>query len=190
LAAYFRTKLSEKIGALEAGQALYDKWRPEVTLNYEELKTLCRLFIFVEMGATIKSNLVPNDSWTSADDIEHIHAEGLTPAPPSVHKIGNLTFLPGTVNKSLQAAAWDDKREVYKWLAASVKSVAPSVYAGSARAVPKAVRDYLNDVNTPSLAHLGPIAQNVTWGETGIAHRSTQILSSVWNVLHASWLHP
>ncbi|MEZ5663160.1 MAG: DUF262 domain-containing protein [Burkholderiaceae bacterium] len=190
LAGYFKTKLSDKIGVLAAGQALDDKWRAEVTLNYEELKTLCRLFIFVEMGATIKSNLVPNDPWTSVDDVEHIHAVGLAPAPPSVHKIGNLTFLPGAVNKSLQAAAWGDKREVYTWLAAPVKSVAPSVYSASAKAVPKAVKDYLNDVNTPSLAHLGPIATNVTWGEAEIVQRSTQILSSVWNVLHASWLHP
>lgn len=190
LAAYFRNKLADKIGVLSAGQTLDRKWRAEVTLDYEELKTLCRLFVFVEMGATIKSNLVPNDPWTSVDDIEHIHAVGLAPAPPSVHKIGNLTFLPGTVNKSLQAAAWDDKQEVYKWLAAPVKTIAPSNYTVSGKAVPKAVKDYLNDVNTPSLAHLGPIAANATWGEAEIVNRSAQILSSVWNVLHVSWLHP
>jgi len=190
LAAYFKSRLSEKIALLAPGQTLEQKWLGDVTLNYEELKTLCRLFIFVDMGATIKSNLVPNDPWTSVDDVEHVHAVGLAPTPPSVHTIGNLTFLPGSVNKAMQAAGWGDKREVYAWLAAPVKAVAPLVYAGSGKAVPKAVKDYLNDVNTPSLAHLGPITANATWGEPEIAARSSKILSRVWNVLHVSWLHP
>ena len=186
-----KSRLSEKIGLLVPGQTLEQKWLGDVTLNYEELKTLCRLFIFVDMGATIKSNLVPNDPWTSVDDVEHIHAVGLAPTPPSVHKIGNLTFLPGTVNKSMQAAGWGDKREVYAWLAAPVKAAVPvTSYTGSGKAVPKAVKDYLNDVNTPSLAHLGPITVNAAWGEPEIVTRSSQILSRVWNVLYVSWLHP
>jgi hypothetical protein len=122
LADYFRTKLTDKIGSLAAGQTLEQKWLADLSLNYEEHKTLCRLFIFLDMGATIKSNLVPNDPWTSADDVEHIHAVGLTPTPPSVHHIGNLTFLPGTVNKSVQASNWGDKREVYGWLAATARA--------------------------------------------------------------------
>ncbi|MBD9584489.1 DUF262 domain-containing protein [Delftia sp. DLF01] len=190
LAVYFKSRLSDKIGLLSPGQTQEHKWSVEVTLNYEELKTLCRLFIFLEMGATIKSNLVPNDPWTSVDDVEHIHAVGLTPTPPSVHKIGNLTFLPSTINKSLQAASWSDKREVYAWLAAPGKAVVPVAYAGSGKTVPKAIKDYLNDVNSPSLAHLGPIAGNAAWGESEIGTRSAQILSRVWNVLHVSWLHP
>jgi hypothetical protein len=189
LAAYFRSRLSDKIG-VSRGQTLEKKWRSNVTLNYEELKTLCRLFIFVDMGATIKSNLVPNDPWTSADDVEHIHAAGLTPTPPSVHKIGNLTFLPGSVNKSMQAAGWGDKRETYKWLAATVRAVVPPVYEGSGKPVPKAVKDYLNDAKTPSLAHLGPIAESAKWGEREIVARTNQILGRVWKVLYNSWLHP
>lgn len=190
LAAYFKTKLADKIGPLAPGQTLEQKWLSDESLNYEELKTLCRLFIFVDMGATIKSNLVPNDPWTSVDDVEHIHAAGLLPTPPSVHRIGNLTFLPGTVNKSVQATGWNDKREVYGWLAAPVKAAAPANYAGSGKPVPKAVRDYLNDVNTPSLAHLGPIAANAAWGEPEISARSAQMLGRVWAVLHGSWLNP
>jgi hypothetical protein len=190
LATYFKTKLSDKIGPLAAGQTLEQKWLAEATLNYEELKTLCRLFIFLDMGATIKSNLVPNDPWTSVDDVEHIHASGLVPAPASVHRIGNLTFLPATVNKSLQDTAWNDKREVYTWLAAPVKVVAPTNYAGSGHPVPKAVRDFINDVNTPSLAHLGPIAAKAVWDEAEIQARSTSMLSRVWTLLHGNWLHP
>jgi hypothetical protein len=190
LAAYFKTKLADKIGPLAAGQTLEQKWLADVTLNYEELKTLCRLFIFVDMGATIKSNLVPDDPWTSVDDVEHIHAAGLLPAPQSVHRIGNLTFLPGSVNKSLQAAPWTDKREVYQWLAATAKVAPTANYAGSGKPVPKAVRDYLIDVSSPSLAHLGPIATNAAWGEPEITARSAQILGHVWAVLHGSWLNP
>lgn len=190
LAAYFQDKLAEKIGPLATGQALEQKWLADVSLHYEELKTLCRLFIFLDIGATIKSNLVADDPWTSVDDVEHIHAAGLAPTPPSVHRIGNLTFLPGTVNKSMQATAWADKREVYGWLAASAKAPAPGNYVGSGKPVPKAVRDYLNDVSTPMLAHLGPISANATWGESEIIARSAQILGRVWKVLHGSWLHP
>lgn len=126
----------------------------------------------------------------SVDDVEHIHAAGLLPTPPSVHRVGNLTFLPGTVNKSLQAAPWTDKREVYQWLAAGVKVAPPANYVGSGKPVPKAVRDYLNDVNSPSLAHLGPIAANATWAEAEIIARSAQILGGAWTVLHGSWLNP
>lgn len=190
LATYFRTKLLEKIGALAPGQTAADKWRSELTLDYEDLKTLCRLFIFLDMGASIKSNLVPNDPWTSVDDVEHIHAAGLVPAPPSVHRIGNLTFLPGSVNKSLQDTAWADKRQVYAWLAAAVKAPTPTHYAGSGSPVPKAVRDFLNDVNSPSLAHLGPIAADAVWDEAQIQARTTAVLDRVWTVLHNGWLNP
>jgi hypothetical protein len=65
---------------------------------------------------------------------------------------------------------------------------APTKYAGSGKTVPKAVQDYLNDKNTPMLAHLGTIAANATWGETEILARSTQMLSSVWTTLYGSWL--
>mgnify|MGYP003380467576 CR=1 FL=1 len=52
------------------------------------------------------------------------------------------------------------------------------------------VRDFISDVNSPMLAHLGPIAANATWGEAEIGLRSASMLGRVWTILHGSWLHP
>jgi hypothetical protein len=180
LAGYFKAKLSDKIGALAAGQTIDQKWRDETSLTYDELKTLCRLFIFIHMGATIKSNLVPDDPWTSVDDVE----------PTNVHRIGNLTFLPGKVNKSLQDAPWLEKRQVYAWLADPVKKLVPANYPSTNRPVPKAARDFIVDVSSPALGHLAVLSANVVWGEAEIEARSTAMLERVWNVLHSSWLNP
>jgi hypothetical protein len=190
LAGYFKAKLSDKIGALAAGQTIDQKWRDETSLTYDELKTLCRLFIFIHMGATIKSNLVPDDPWTSVDDVEHIFASGLAGAPTNVHRIGNLTFLPGKVNKSLQDAPWLEKRQVYAWLADPVKKLVPANYPSTNRPVPKAARDFIVDVSSPALGHLAVLSANVVWGEAEIEARSTAMLERVWNVLHSSWLNP
>lgn len=189
LAAYFRTKLTDKLGLLQPGQTLDEKWRSDQPfLDYEQLKTLCRLFIFLDIGASIKSNLVPNDPWTSVDDVEHIHAAGLLPAPTSVDRIGNLTFLPGSVNKSLQNSPWTDKKQVYAMLASPIK-VAATAYA-SGQPLPPAVQAFLADKASPSLAHLGPLAANATWTEAEIQARSTTVLSRVWVALYTGWLHP
>lgn len=190
LAAYFKAKLSDKIGALAAGQTIDQKWRDATNLTYEELKTLCRLFIFIDIGATIKSNLVPDDPWTSVDDVEHIFASGLAGAPANVHHIGNLTFLPGKVNKSLQDAPWQEKRQVYAWLADPTKKPVPANYPSTNHPVPKAARDFIVDVNSPALGHLAGLSANVAWGEAEIEARSTAMLGRVWNVLHNSWLNP
>ncbi|MFN7023630.1 MAG: DUF262 domain-containing protein [Pseudorhizobium sp.] len=190
LATYFKTKLSEKIGPLIGGQTLNQQWRGQTNLSYEELKTLCRLFIFVDMGATIKSNLVPNDPWTSVDDVEHIFASGLAGAPANVHRIGNLTFLPGKVNRSLQDAPWAEKREVYAWLASPAKNPAPANYVSTARPVPNAARDFINDISSPALGHLAGISASPTWGGAEIDARSTAVLDRVWDVLHNTWLNP
>lgn len=189
LATYFRTKLTEKVGTLQPGQTVEQKWCSMLQfLDYEQLKTLCRLFVFIDMGASIKSNLVPNDPWTSVDDVEHIHAVGLTPTPPSLHSIGNLTFLPSPVNRSLQDVAWTEKQEVYTLLASPIK-VANTHYA-SGKSLPPAVQQFLADPGSPSLAHLGPIAMNSKWDEIEIQARSSNVLTNVWSVLYRQWLHP
>lgn len=190
LAAYFKTKLSDKIGVLGAGQTIDQKWLAETNLGYEELKTLCRLFIFVDMGATIKSNLVPDDPWTVVDDVEHIFPSALADAPANVHRIGNLTFLPGKVNKSIQDAPWLEKREVYAWLADPAKNPAPATYVSSGRPVPKAARDFIADVASPALGHLAGLAANAAWGQAEIDIRSAAMLGRVWKALHNSWLNP
>ena len=190
LAAYFKVKLADKVGALAQGQTIQQKWLAETNLNYEELKTLCRLFIFIDMGATIKSNLVPDDPWTSVDDVEHIFAVGSAAPPANLHHVGNLTFLPEKVNRSLQDAPWEEKREVYDWLASANKNPVPANYASTGRAVPKAAKDFIIDVNSPALAHLGVLAANQHWGGTEIQTRSTAMLGRVWTVLHGSWLNP
>jgi hypothetical protein len=192
LAAYFKGKLSEKVGALVANQTIEQKWLIEINLTYDELKTLCRLFIFIDIGATIKSNLVPNDPWTSVDDVEHIHAVALAPVPANVHRIGNLTFLPSKVNKSLQDAPWEEKREVYGWLADPHKAPAAAAthYASTGRAVHKAAKDFINDATSSALPHLVDIAAHATWGQAEIEARSSAMLGRVWNVLYGSWLNP
>lgn len=190
LAAYFNGKLSEKIGALAPQQTIYEKWLGETNLTYEELKMLCRLFIFIDMGATIKSNLVPDDPWTLVDDVEHIFPSGLAGAPANLHRIGNLTFLPCKVNRSLQDTPWLEKREVYAWLADPVKGNVLDNYASTGRPVPKAAKDFVVDIASPALGHLAGLAESETWGESEIDARSTAILGRVWNVLHNSWLNP
>ncbi len=190
LAAYFKDKLSSKIGALAVGQTIDQKWIAESNLNNEELKTLCRLFIFIDMGATIKTNLVSDDPWTSVDDVEHIFPSGLAAAPSNVHRIGNLTFLPGKVNRSLQDTPWLEKREVYAWLANPVKAAPPANYVSTGSPVPKAAKDFILDVTSPSLGHLASLSASSTWGEAEIDNRSTALLGSVWNVLHNTWLNP
>jgi hypothetical protein len=189
LASYFRSHLSGKIGALAAGQTAQQKWESQQTLNYEDLKVVCKLFIFLDMGGSIKANVVPNEPWTSTDDVEHIHAASLAPIPASVQQIGNLTFLPSTVNRSLQDTPWNDKREAYTWLAAAIVMTAPTHYT-SGNPVPQGVQNYLNSPQTLSLAHLGPIASHTTWGDKEIQQRTATLLGSVWNILYTGWLHP
>ena len=189
LASYFRTKLTDKIGPLQAGQLIEQKWSSAlIFLDYQQLKTLCRLYVFIDMGASIKSNLVPNDPWTSVDDIEHIHPAGLLPTPPSLDHLGNLTFLPIAVNRSLQDVAWLEKQEVYLALASAIK--AAKTHYASGNPLPPSVQQFLADPNSPSLAHFSTIAANPAWGEAEIQARSKTMLSNVWNVLYTDWLHP
>lgn len=189
LASYFRSSLLDNIGALAAGQTEQQKWESEQTLNYEDLKVVSKLFIFLDIGVSIKANLVTSEPWTSTDDVEHIHAASLAPIPANVQQIGNLTILPSSVNRSLQATPWNYKREAYTWLAAATVGTAPTHYT-SGNPVPQGVQNYLNSPQTFSLAHLGPIASHTTWGDAEIQQRTATILGRVWNVLYTGWLHP
>jgi hypothetical protein len=142
------------------------------------------------MGATIKSNLVPDDPWTSVDDVEHIFPSGLAGAPENLHCIGNLTFLPDKVNRSLQDTPWEEKREVYDWLASPARGPLPANYASTGKPVPKAVKDFILDAASPALGHLAELAARTTWDKAEIDARSTAMLCRAWRVLHNSWLNP
>lgn len=190
LAIYFKQKLTEIIGPLVAQQTSMDKWLLQTNLNYVNNKTLSRLFIFIHIGDTIKFNLVPNDPWTLIDDVEHILPFALASSLPNIHDVGNLTFLPSKVNKSLKDTPWEEKREVYEWLANSRRGNAPNNYTSTQRTVPRGAKEFINGTMSPALAHLENLASNVTWGEAEIKNRSAEILERVWNVLFKSWLHP
>jgi hypothetical protein len=191
LATYFKNKLTDKIGVLANGQTIEQKWLGETNLNYGDHKTLCRLFIFINIGETIKSNFVPDDPWKSkVDDVEHIHSIAREPVPANVDRIGNLTFLPTKVNKSLKDAPWQEKREVYELLASTLRGTAPDNYASTGAAVPKGAKEFINSDDSPALPHLANLASNMTWGETEISDRSVGMLVRVWEVFYNSWLNP
>jgi Protein of unknown function DUF262/Protein of unknown function (DUF1524) len=191
LAAYFRGKLEAKLGSPPSGHTFEDLWIDDsrlVFLNYEEMRTICRLFIFLDIGASIKSNLVPNDPWTDLDDIEHILAASTQPTPKNIHHIGNLTFLPPKVNKSIQAMPWKDKKEIYGFLAATQKITPPISRFADGRLLPTAVQTYLADANSPALVHLQMPTLQSSWGEPEIKTRTTAMLKNVWSVLYKKWL--
>jgi hypothetical protein len=191
LKAYFRTKLASRLGTPQAGQTFQDLWVADSTqkyLDYEQLKTICRLFIFVDIDASIKSNLVQDDPWTNMDDIDHILAASTTHAPQNINKIGNLTFLPSTINKSIKAMAWPDKKEVYALLGSTQKpNLLPGVFS-SGNPLPQALVAYLDDRDTPCLAHLTPLSACTSWDEEAINRRTDQILRSTWECLYNQWL--
>ena len=192
LKAYLRDKLTSRLGPPPPiGQTYEDLWVDDSMqrfLDYKQLKTICRLFIFLDMGASIKSNLVQNDPWTNTDDIDHILAASAAPAPINIDAVGNLTFLPSTINKSIKAMAWPDKREVYAFLASTEKlSPVPSHFS-SGIPLPQALTAYLVDSETPCLAHLAALSGSTNWDEAAITHRTTRILRNVWQVLFARWL--
>ena len=193
LAAYFRTKLQEKLGTPVEGQTPDEYWLSDLNqryLNYNDLKTICRLFIFLDIGQSIKFNLVDDDPWTTLDDVEHIFPAGSSNPPSSVHKVGNLTFLPSTINKSIQNMGWTKKREVYKLLADSQKQAVPTTQFSDGSPLPEAVRLYLEKPDCPALSHLQTLVENTEWGEEQISNRSSKILKNVWRILYDNWLHP
>jgi len=189
---YFRDKLEARLGTLLPGKTYEDLWlddSKQIYLSYDQLKTICRLFIFLQIGNTIKSNLVPDDPWTEQDDLDHILPASTQPINPEIHKIGNLTFLPPVVNKSIQDMPWNDKKEIFMLLASPHKTNPPPTTFPDGRDLPPAVRDYLAAAGTPALAHLQTLAGQVTWGTTEIKARTLVVLKSVWQTLYAQWLH-
>jgi hypothetical protein len=192
LVVYFRGKLEARLGTPPAGKTHADLWlddSKQVFLTYEELRTICRLFIFLDIDASIKSNLVPDDPWTVLDDMDHILAASTQLVPPNIHKIGNLTFLPPTVNKSIQDMNWADKKEIYKLLASPHKVTPPPSQFPDGRLLPAAVKGYLADPHTQALAHLHSLTLQADWDESAINTRTTAMLRNVWKVLYTHWLH-
>jgi hypothetical protein len=193
LAAYFRAKLEERLGQPPQGKTLEEHWLSDENqryLDYETLKVICRLFIFLDIGHSIKYNLIANDPWTSLDDLEHVFPSGSPNPPLRVHSIGNLTFLPSKINQSIQDMQWDKKREVYCLLADSQRQNPSPTSFSDGSSLPVAVRDYLADERCEALIHLQSLTTNIEWGEEQISNRSTQILKNVWRVLYENWLHP
>jgi hypothetical protein len=191
LAAYFRGKLESRLGPLGAGETFEGKWLADpaqVFLDYEQLRTICRLFILIDIGASLKSNLVPDDPWTSLDDIDHILPTSTQAAPANINRLGNLTFLPPSLNKSIKAMAWTDKREIYGLLASPQKQSPPPTQFSDGRALPTVIRDYLADPKSLALAHLLDPAQSASWGEAEIRVRTQKMLKNVWGVLYGQWL--
>lgn len=191
LAAYFRVKLEDRLGPPQQDQTFEDLWLAnQPYLEYDQLKTICRLFVFLDMGASIKSNLVPNDPWTSLDDIEHLLPQSIQPTPSNIDRLGNLTFLTGKLNRSIQDAPWIDKREIYTHLASTQRLNPPPTRFADGRQLPKAVREYLADPQCQTLAHLQAPSFNANWDENEINLRTMAMLKKVWKVLHTTWLHP
>ena len=156
LKSYFRAKLESRLGQLGQGQTFEDLWiddSKQIYLTYENLKTICRLYVFLDMGQSIKSNLVPDDPWTVLDDIEHICPSSSQPAPTSIHRIGNLTFLPPAVNRSISDMCWADKKEIYKLLASTQRPVPFPTKFSDGRDLPAAIKSYLASPQCQAMAH-------------------------------------
>lgn len=188
---YLRSKLEARLGVPPSGKTIKDVWLGDdhqVFLSYDQLKTICRLFIFLDMGASIKSNLVPDDPWTALDDIEHVMSASATVPPENLHKIGNLTFLPASLNRSIKDRPWTDKKVIYKLLASTQRQTPAPTAFPDGRPLPPAVRDYLAAPNTLAMAHLGPLTAGGTWGSPKITRRTREMLEKVWDILYKQWL--
>lgn len=188
LSKYFREALDSQIDK-EFGSAAnkFDKWKDCRLLNYESLKVICRLFVFIDMSSSIKSNYVPNDPWTNLDDIEHIASISKNATLPNLHHIGNLTFLPPEVNRSLKDSGWKDKKEMYKLLAQPMKPKIPAKLK-SGEKMPDGINNYLNDKKSIALVHLDELTKKSSWKKTAIDARSLSMKNKVWNILYKDWL--
>jgi hypothetical protein len=191
LKAYFRGKLESRLGTPTPTSTYRDIWlnpsNPSF-LSYDQQKTLCRLYVLLDMGALLKSNLIPDDPWTEQDDVEHIWAVSINPSPSNLHKIGNLTFLPPAVNRSISDMDWTHKKEIYGHLAAALKSNPPLTVFADGSPLPSGVITYLANASSPALAHLQPIALSASWTEKEISDRGLQMLQNVWKTLYQGWL--
>jgi hypothetical protein len=136
----------------------------------------------------LKQNLLPDDPWTDPSDIEHVMPARTSPAPPELHLLGNLTFLPPEVNRSLADIDWNRKRQAYRWLASAEKmEPCPATFADGTE-VPPGVRSYLSDPASKALSHLAAIAEVEQWGEVDMEQRKLKMLAKVWDRLYEGWL--
>jgi len=181
---YLLGVLRERIeGDLGEEKSTWVSSTKQLYLNYEDLPSLCRYYILLDLDSTLKANLIPVDPWTSKDDIEHILARKTIPAPSNIDTIGNLTFLPPTINKSISDMIWSDKKEIYCLLAKSFRNQNNIPLLPSGNSIPPAVIDYLGDPETKALAHLEIIAQAADWNESSIETRKDDVLSRCWDKL-------
>lgn len=180
LVGFLRGHLDKEI-APPKSHSPFDIWKTCRYLFYDQIMVVCRLYILTDIGASLRPNLVPNDPWTKVDDIDHIAPESL--GWPNIHSIGNLTFLPLAINRSLKDKGWNEKRPLYEALAS------PQRTASIPHNAPEAVKAYLSpSSNNPALVHLQDIASHATWGPADIDARSESIKQKVWATLYGQWL--
>lgn len=191
LAEYFRKILISKITSKPSPTStqIRDDWKNKANLNYDDNKNICKLFIFVDIQKVFKINLIQEDPWKKADDIEHVYATSWATIQVE-NSIGNLTFLPPEINRSIQNSIIKDKFELYRMLSSANKVICPDNFSGSGNKIPDAVKKFLNDSNKPALMHLHSFNSYQTWGKTEIDARSDTILDNVWSVLYDEWLNP
>ncbi len=188
---YFKRELDSELRKSLAGVSVLDHWASrQNNFDYEQAKTIIRLFIIVDMGATYKPNLLLNNPWTKLDDIDHIFPEAGTTPPPNLHKLGNLTLLTPAINKSIKDMIWLKKQEIYAMLSLQARPDLPQTQFAVGDPLPKAVVARLADPNSPCLAHLGSISAHATWNEQEINTRTLKMLNKIWSVLYGMWLVP
>lgn len=180
LTSYFKQQLRQRMGCSTEAD-LFETWKECKYLYYDVVKAVCRLFIFLHIGDTLKINLRPDDPWKRIDDIEHIVPQAMN--FPWVNQIGNLTFLPSKVNRSISSMEWREKRPIYQSLAATHRGQQDEWVSW-----PSAVTEYLRDSASPAICHLADIATHETWGQQESDQRSDEIKKHVWRVLYDQWL--
>ena len=191
LGRYFKRELDIRLGTPPTGVLLLDHWTSrQSNFDYEQAKTIIRLFIIVDMGATYKPNLLLSNPWAKLDDIDHIFPEAGTTPPPNLHKLGNLTLLTPAINKSIKDMTGLKKQEIYAMLSLAMRLSPPQTNFANGDPLPKAVASYLADPPSPCLAHLGSIASQSDWNEQAIDARTIKMLGNVWRVLYGKWLAP
>lgn len=188
---YFKKELDKQLSSPPAGVSIFDHWASrQSNFDYEQAKTIIRLFIIVDMGETYRPNLLLANPWTKLDDIDHILPEAGPTPPPNLHKLGNLTLLTPAINKSIKDMSWVKKREIYAMLSLTARPELPQTQFAGGDPLPKAVVARLADRNSPCLAHLGSISTHATWNEQEINARTMKMLKNIWSVLYGKWLVP
>ena len=158
-------------------------------LNYDELPTICRLVVLLDVESRLRGNLIPDDPWTKIDDIEHIFSQANATTDVIIqilNSIGNLTFLPPTINRSIQNIGWEEKRQIYQLLSMPIKTNINFYENGEP--LPEAVVEFLRKPNSPCLAYLGEICSHRNWGETEIRQRNSEMLNRIWEIMFTNYL--